>query len=62
MATTQPKTPAKQREAAASKRLYMVVSPLRTAEGDYEVGAEVELSEAEAEPLLGHTLQLKPQT
>ncbi len=43
----------------APKAVYTVLSPLQHDLEDYAVGGEVELTEAQAAPLLGHTVQPK---
>lgn len=56
------KTPRAERaEAAAKKATYVVLSPLRhvSSEELYMPGEEIELTAAEAEQLLGHTVQPK---
>jgi hypothetical protein len=45
----------------AEKATYVVVSPLDHDQVRYALGEEVELTEAEAEPLLGHTVVKKKQ-
>lgn len=40
----------------AAKKAYTVISPLQRDLVDYEVGSTVELTGAEAAPLLGHTV------
>lgn len=60
MATTKParKTP-ETKAAAATTARYEVVSPLRHDGEPYAVGDEIDLSEAQAAPLLGHTVAPK---
>lgn len=42
-----------------TKRTYTVVSNLQHDGFDYDPGEDVELTKAEAEPLLGHTVKAK---
>ena len=44
---------------APATETYVVISPLNYDGEDYAPGAEVELSAAHAEPLLGHTVRPK---
>lgn len=44
---------------ANGTRWYRVVSPLDHDQQPYAIGAELELTEVQAEPLLGHTVQPK---
>lgn len=41
----------------ATKKTFEVISPLQHDLVDYEVGSTVELTAAEAAPLLGHTVK-----
>lgn len=59
MATNPPATQADKKAAAQKKALYVVVSPLRHNGDEYAIGDEVELNEAEAAQLLGHTVKAK---
>lgn len=43
----------------AEKASYIVTSPLEHDQVFYKPGEEVELTEAQAEPLLGHTVKPK---
>lgn len=45
--------------ADAAKATYVVISPLEHDQVLYEIGEEVELTDAQAEPLLGHTVRPK---
>jgi len=45
--------------ADAPKAPYVVTSPLEHDQERYEIGAEIELTDAQAEPLLGHTVKPK---
>jgi len=56
MATAAPKTPEAQ-AAKATKKRYVVISPLRHDGERYAEGDEIELSQAVAEQLLGHTVK-----
>lgn len=47
------------RGADAPKATYIVTSPLEHDLERYEVGAEIDLTEDQAEPLLGHTVKPK---
>lgn len=44
---------------SAEKATYVVISPLQHDKKDYQVDDEVELTEAQAEKLLGHTVKAK---
>lgn len=63
---TKPKGPAAKSGEAQATATYEVVSPLlhgvlvdgQAVETRYEVGDPVELTEAEAAPLLGHTVKV----
>lgn len=57
MATANPTNDAA--KGAAEKAAYIVVSPLQHDKKDYLVGDEVKLTEAQAAPLLGHTVKAK---
>lgn len=52
---------AQRAEAAAKKDMYLVLSPLSHVSSAelYQPGDEIELTAAEAEQLLGHTVELK---
>ena len=52
-------TPSKAAQAAAkgTSKTYKVISPLNHDLEDYAPGDQVELTEAEAAPLLGHTVK-----
>lgn len=52
-------TAKKTASANAPKATYIVTSPLEHDLERYEVGAEIELTEDQAEPLLGHTVKPK---
>ncbi len=45
------------KKATAAATTYEVISPLNHNLVDFEVGSVVELTEAEAAPLLGHTVK-----
>lgn len=45
------------KKAPAAAKTYEVTSPLNHDLVDYEVGSTIELTEAEAAPLLGHTVK-----
>lgn len=49
--------PAAEPAEAAPKRTYTVTSPLDHDQVRYEVGAEVQLTDAQAAPLLGFAVQ-----
>lgn len=53
---TNPKTPKKDE---SPKALYVVISALEHDGERYEEGAEIELTETQAKPLLGHTVTAK---
>lgn len=59
--TTPPASRAERAEAAAKKATYTVLSPLSHVSSKelYQPGDEIELTAAEAEQLLGHTVQAK---
>lgn len=60
MATDRKTTKAAQGSAAdAPKATYLVTSPLEHDLELYEIGSEIELTEAEAAPLLEHTVKPK---
>lgn len=44
-------------KADQAKKSYEVISPLNHDQADYAIGETVELTEAEAESLLGHTVK-----
>lgn len=48
---------AKNPAAEGPKKLYEVTSPLNHDEVDYAIGEQVELTEAQAEPMLAHTVK-----
>lgn len=58
MATDKKPTAGKADAAEPKKTAYIVISPLSHDLIDYAVGDEVDLTEAEAVPLLGHTVRL----
>jgi hypothetical protein len=45
--------------ASGAKATYVVTSPLEHDQVLYEIGEEVDLTEAQAAPLLGHTVKPK---
>lgn len=57
MATAKPKAAA----ADTTVQVYTVTSPLEHDHVRYEIDDEVELTAAQAEPLLGHTVKPKPK-
>lgn len=63
MATRAPRTAAASAEAQSNKATYVVLSKLHHGEDgpakDYLAGDEIELTEDQAAPLLGHTVQPK---
>lgn len=51
------KKTAKNPAADGPKKLYEVTSPLNHDGEDYAIGDQVELTEAQAEPMLAHTVK-----
>lgn len=58
MATDKKPTAGKADAAEPKKTAYIVISPLSHDLVEYSIGDEVGLTEAEAAPLLSHTVQL----
>jgi hypothetical protein len=54
---TKPK-PIKKPADEGPKQLYEVTSPLNHDGEDYAIGDQVELTDAQAEPMLAHTVKL----
>lgn len=58
MATDKKPTAGKADAAEPKKTAYIVISPLSHDLVEYAVGDDVDLTEVEAKPLLGHTVRL----